>query len=265
MFEITRYETRRRLLGTGAVTVGLTGLVLLFLALAPDLIEQVNPDALARTYPKSVRNAFEFATIGTFEGFLAAELYQFGWVLLLGLYFAYSASSMIAGDVENDRMDVLLSAPISRSKVIRERFLSLFISMLVINISIGIIVCLGTRFIGEPISLADVAAVHALSIPYLLVCAAIGLLCSVSTSTSSTAQRGSIAIILGLFAIESAVGDTSYGWVGAISPTYHYDPTEILVYSTHDLTGALILLAVTVVLVGISRLRFRQMDLCSLS
>lgn len=260
MFEITRYETKRRLLGTGAVTVGLTGFALLFLALAPDLIEQINPDALARTYPKSVQNAFGIATMGTFEGLLAAELYQFGWVLLLGLYFAYSAGSMIASDVENDRMDVLLSAPISRSKVIRERFLSLFLSMIVINASVGAIVCLGAMLIGESLSLIDVVAVHALSIPYLLVCASIGLLFSVSSSTS-TAQRGSIAILLGLFTIESVVGDTSYQWLGAISPTYHYDPTEILVHSTHNLTGALILLVVTVVLVGISRLRFRQMDL----
>lgn len=261
MFELTRYEARRRMLSMGAITVGLTGLALLFLAAAPDLVAQADLDAIARTYPKSVRNAFGIEMLGSMEGLLAAELYQFGWVLLLGLYFTYSAGSMIVGDIENDRMDVLLSAPISRSKIVRERFLSLFITMLVVNTVVGTVVYLGTRLIGESISLTDVVAVHALSIPYLLACAAIGLLFSVNSNTSRTAQRWSTTIVFGLFLIEAIVGDTGYEWLGALSPTYYYDPTEILVHNTHNLTGALILVVVTVVLVTISCLRFRQIDI----
>lgn len=261
MFEITRYETKRRMLGTGAITVVLAGLALLFFAIAPETISRGELSAIAKTYPRSVQTAFGIAALGTMEGLLAVELYQFGWVFLLGLYFAYNGGSMIAGDVESDRMEMLLSAPVSRSKVVRERFLSLCITMLIINVVVGIIVYIGITLIGESLSLIDISAVHALSIPYLLVCAAIGLLFSVHSSKQSTSKWASTACLFGLFVLESLFGGTEYEWLAAISPTYYYDPTAILVHNTYDLTGALILFITTVVLVSVGRLRFRQMDI----
>lgn len=257
MFEITRHETKRQVVETSAVTVGLTGLTLLTIAIAPEIISGIDPAIVAQEYPQSVRNAFGIESIGTLPGFVATELYHLGWVLLLGLYVAYNAGSII----EHDRIDVLLSAPISRSAIVREKFCSLFVVILLINVIVGIVVFVGTRLIGKPLSPIEIIAVHALSIPYLLVCAAIGLLLSVSLGTSSTAQRASLAIVLGLFLIEPLVGNTYYGWLAMLSPTHYYNPTDILVYNTYDLTGAGILLATTAVLFATSLLWFHQMDI----
>jgi ABC-2 type transport system permease protein len=261
MLEITRYETRRRMLRTGAITAGLAGITLLFLSVAPEIIRQIDSAVLVSMYPQSVRNAFGIETLGTLEWFLASELYRFGWVLFLGLYVSYSAGSMIASEVEHDRMDVLLSAPVSRSSVVREKFFSLFVSILVINVVVGSVVYLGTRMIGKPLSIVDIVTIHALSIPYLLVCAAIGLLLSVSLSTSSTARRASLVVVFCLFLIESLVRNTYYEWIAMLSPTYYYNPTEILIHNTYDLTSTVILLVTTAVLFGVSLLRFQRMDI----
>jgi ABC-2 type transport system permease protein len=256
MFEITRHETKRRMVETSAVTVGLVGLTLLSVAIAPEIISRIDPATFGE-YPKSVRDAFGIEMLGTLPGFFATELYHLGWVLLLGLYIAYSAGSMI----EQDRMDVLLSAPISRSSIVREKFFSLFIVILLINAVVGTVVFAGTRLIGKPLALIDIIAVHALSIPYLFVCAAIGLLLSVSLGTRTTAQRASLAVVFFLFLIEPLLGNTYYGWLTALSPAYYYNPTEILVKNTYDLAGAGILLATTAVLLAMSLLWFRQMDI----
>lgn len=261
MFEITRHETKRRIVETSAVTVGLTGLALLSIAIAPEIISGIDPATFAREYPKSVRDAFGVETLGTLPGFFATELYHLGWVLLLGLYVAYNAGSMIADEIERDRIDVLLSAPVSRSAIVREKFLSVCIVILLVNAVVGTVVFVGTWLIGNPLPPLDVVAVHALSIPYLLVCAAIGLLLSVGFGTSSTARRASLAIVFGLFLIEPLVGNTYYGWLAMLSPTHYYNPTEILVYNTYDLASAGILLAVTAVLLTTSLLWFRQMDI----
>jgi ABC-2 type transport system permease protein len=261
MLEITRHETRRRMLETGAVTVGFAGLTLLFLAIAPEIISQVDSDTLVRLYPASVRNTFGMETLGTLEWYLASELYRFGWVFLLGLYVAYTGGSIIAGEVEHNRLDVLLSAPVSRSAVLREKFFSLFVSILVINAVVGTVVYAGTWMIGTSLPLVGIVAVHALSVPYLLACAAIGLLFSVSLNTSRTARLTSLTVVFFLFVLESLVGNTFYEPLAMLSPTYYYNPTEILIHNTYDLNGAGILIGVTVVLVLVSMLRFQRVDL----
>lgn len=260
MFEITRYETERRLVGTGAIAVGLALFAGLFLAIAPDILAQADLDQLLEAYPEPLVEAFGIETLGTLEGFLATELYQFGFVLLLGLYFAYSAGATIAGDVEHGRMDVLLSNPVSRSTVVTEKFLSLLVPIVVVNLVVGAVVYGGSVLIDDPLAPADVLAVHALSIPYLLACGAIGLVLSVLVSRESVAQRGAIAAVFGLFAFETVVAGTEYAWLGAIGPTRYYDPTAILVDGTYDLVGAAVLLGATVALVVVSGLWFRRKD-----
>jgi ABC-2 type transport system permease protein len=263
MFEITRYESEQRLRGTTVLIVLLAVYAALMLAVAPNIVGQVNFEELAMAYPESVQKMFGMKAMGTLAGFLAVEFYQFGWLLLLGLYFAYSAGSLIADDVETDHMATLLSAPISRSKVVIEKFLSLLMPLFAINVVVGIITYAGATVITveESLTLIDIVAVHALSIPYLLCCAAIGLGLSVLFARENTAQRAALGVIFGLFMLESLVTETDYDWVGAIAPTRYYDPTAILVDGTHNFAGAVILLGATVVLVVASQRWFRRKDI----
>ena len=261
MFEITRYESEQRLLGTGVMAAVLVLYMAFMLAIAPDLIAQLSE--VYTSFPQSVQKIFGMKAMGTLAGFLAVEFYQFGWVIVLGLYFAYSAGSAVAGDVETDHMDTLLSAPISRSKVVVEKFLSLLMPILAVNVAVAIVVYVGTMVltVDESLSLADIVAVHALSIPYLLCCAAIGLGLSVFFARESTAQRAALGVIFGLFMLESFITGTDYAWLGAIAPMRYYNPTAILVDSAYDLAGAAILLGAMVVLVVASQLWFRRKDI----
>jgi ABC-2 type transport system permease protein len=260
MREIARYEGERRLLGSGALAVGLALFAGLVVALAPSIIDQASLASLVEAYPETVRTAFNIQSLGSLEGFLAAELYQFAWVILLGLYLAYSAASTVAGDVEHDRMDTLLSAPVSRASVVTGKFLSLLVPILAVNVVVGLVVYGGALAIDEPIPFVDVVAVHALSIPYLLCCAAVGLVLSVLVSRESLAQRGAIGILFGLFLLDAVLASTEYAWLGALAPMRYYDPTAVLVGSRYDWGGAAILLSATVVLVALSALWFRHTD-----
>jgi ABC-2 type transport system ATP-binding protein len=144
-----------------------------------------------------------------------------------------------------------------------EKFLSLLMSLFAINVVVGIITYAGATVITveESLTLIDIAAVHALSIPYLLCCAAIGLGLSVLFARENTAQRAALGVIFGLFMLESLVTETDYEWIGAIAPTRYYDPTAILVDGTHNFAGAAILLGATVVLVVASQRWFRRKDI----
>ncbi|PSQ45684.1 ABC transporter permease [Halobacteriales archaeon SW_6_65_15] len=265
MFDIAEYESERRIKGALVVAVLLGVLSVLFVSLFPSIASSgVDFEAYMESLPPALQAAFGASgglAITTIEGFLAVELYQFFWVLMLGIYLAYQAGGLIAGDVERGRMDVLLAAPVFRRRVVVEKFLSLVPGVVVVNLVVGLLVYGAVVVIGESISVADLAMAHLLSIPYLLACGAIGLLLSVLTDDSDVAKRGGLGVIFGLFLLESIGESADLGWLGAISPTRYYDPTAILVSGEYDWAGAAILLAGTAGLVALSAWWFSRKDI----
>lgn len=261
MLEIVGYEAEKRLKGTFALAVGLAVLALFFIAFFPSFAD-VDMDAYVEAFPPAFREAFGIEAIGTIEGFLAVEIYQFLWVLLLGLYVAYVGAGTIASDVERDRMDLLLSLPVSRTRVVGEKFLALAVPIVVLNVVVPVAVYGGVLAVGESVDAVDLAMVHALSVPYLLACAAIGLLLSTAFDRADIAQRVAIAAVFVLFLIDSiSASAEDYEWIGRVSPTYYYDPTAILVEGSHDLVDGAVLLVAAVALVAIAVVRFRRADI----
>ncbi|WP_227355558.1 ABC transporter permease subunit [Haladaptatus salinisoli] len=266
MLEIVRYEASRRYKSAVVLSVLLALLSVLMVALFPSIESSgADIDAYWESLPPAMKAAFGASgggfSLTTIEGFLAVEIYQFFWLLLLGIYVAYVAGSLIAGDVERDRLDVLLAAPVSRSTVLVEKFVSLLPTILVLNVVVGAVVYGSIVAVGESASMVDVAMVHLLSIPYLLACGAIGLLLSVLFDRADIAQRGGLGAVFALFLLDSVSESAGVDWLGAISPTRYYDPTAILVSGEYDWAGAAVLLGATVALVLVSRAVFRRKDI----
>lgn len=263
MFELTRYDGRHRLTGSIYLSIAMSLLAVVVIWIYPSFsgsFEDVDEEFL-QAYPEGVIQIFDIRTMASLEGFLAFELYIFGWTILLGLYLAYLAAGTIADDVERGRMDILLSMPISRNRVVAEKFASLAVPIVVVNVVTPIVVYVAAVLVDEPIPLVDVAAVHVLSIPYLFACAGIGLGASVVVDRTSIAQRIALGVVFGLFMLESLLGGTEYEAIGAIAPMRYFDPNAILLDSTYNLVGTGILIAMTLGLVVLSQRWFARSDL----
>lgn len=259
--ETARYEVQRRIHGTLALTAGISILGGFYVSMWPSFAD-VDIDQFIEAWPPALREMFGVETLSSIEGFLATELYHFVWVLLLGLYFAYSAAGLIAADVESDRMDLLLSLPISRRRLLLEKFAALLVPMLLLNTVVPAVLYGAVLVIGESIDVSGLLAVHALSVPYLLCCGSIGLLLSVLVSRVDVANRAALAVVFGLFLVDSVTAITEdYEWVGAVSPSRYYDPSDILVGGTYDLVGAGLLLAATAVVAGLAIYQFKRADI----
>lgn len=261
MLELAAFESRRRARGALVLGVGLGLFALFTLAFYPS-VEATGPalDEYLANLPPSLREAFGLESLTTVGGFLAGQFYQFAWVLLLGLYFAYRGGGLVAADVESGRMDTLLATPISRSRMVLEKAASLLVPLVVANVVTAVAVLGGLAVIGESLALDRLVAVHALSVPYLAACAGIGLVLSVGTRRTDLAQRAGLAAVVGLFLVESVASASDYGWLGVVSPTRHFDPADVLVRGEFDLAGAAVLLAGTAALLAVAVLWFRRVD-----
>lgn len=260
MFEFLRYDGRKRIKGSVYLSAGMAILAAVVIWVYPSFSESFDEDELLEAYPPQLIQLFDIETMASIEGFLAFELYVFGWIILLGLYLAYSAAGIIADDIDRGRMDTLLAMPVTRRRLLTEKFASLAVPILLVNVLVPPVVLASVELIGESISIADLAAIHLLSIPYLFACAGIGILCSVAFDRTSIAQRVALGGTFALFLLESLLNGTDYEAIGAVAPMRYFDPNEILLESSYDLAGAATLMLMTFVLVGVSAVWFTRKD-----
>jgi len=128
MLEITSFEADRRLRGSLLLAGAMIALIVLTVALFPSIQETgADLDAYLESLPPGATRAFvgNVTTLTTIEGYLVSQLYQFGWVLLLAIYYAYAAASTVAGEVERGTVGLTLSLPVTRTRVVVGKFLSL--------------------------------------------------------------------------------------------------------------------------------------------
>lgn len=261
MFEFARYDAAKRLKGSVYLAVGMSLLAAFAVWAYPSYSQAMDMAQLREAFPQPMIQAFNIQTMASLEGFLSVELYMFGWVILLGLYFAYSAASIIADDIDRGRMDTLLSMPVSRPRLALERFAALGVPILTVNVVTPVVVLVSADLIGASLSVVDVVALHLLSIPYLFACAGIGLLASVLFDRAGIAQRVALGVTFGIYLVESLLAGTDYEGLGAIAPMRYFDPNEVLLDGTYDLVGTAILVGMMAVLIVVSQLWFVQRDI----
>lgn len=261
MLEIATYSGFRRIKGSLIIgaTVGIVGMV--FATIFPSF-EDAGAEDIADSFPPAMREMFGVEAMGSIEGFLAVEVYNFVWVLLFGIYFAYTAGGLIANDRESGYLDLLLTYPISRRQLLVERVGALLVPITLINVLGLIFIFIGVTLIGESIPFNRLVMVHVLSVPYFLVCIGIGVLFSVIFVRAETAQRLSFGAVFILWLFESITATVdNLDWIGYASPTRYYNPTDILVHGDYAFVHAIIMLIGFAILVIFSSILLQRNDI----
>ncbi|MFA9417449.1 ABC transporter permease [Natrinema sp. HArc-T2] len=264
MLEMTSFEAGRRLRGSLLLAGALIALIVLTVALFPSIEETgVDFDAYLESLPPEATRAFvgSVTTLTTIEGYLVSQLYQFGWVLLLAIYYAYAAASTVAGEIERGTAEVMLSLPISRTRFVVAKFLSLVPGLVLVNAITFLAIYLGVELVGESVSVTRLFAVHAYSIAYLLACAGVGLVASVAFDSIRRAQTVGAGAVFGLFLLDTFTFDTEYEWLGDIAFSRYFDPGAILVDGEIAWPDLSLLVIAVVVLVVASSEFFERRDL----
>jgi len=260
MLETARYEGRRRIRGAAILTAGV-GAYAGFIVWYFTVLEGVDYEDVFEDLPPAMLEAFGIESLSTIEGFLGAQVFNFVWLLGLGLYFAYVAGGTVAGDIETGRMDLLLSLPVMRSRLLVEKFAALLVPLIAVNAFGGPIIYLFVVAVGESIPADNLFLAHLLSVPYLLVCAGIGFVFSVAVDRAAIAERGAVGTVFVLYLVESVVGGAdAYDWIQYLSPTQYYDPTPILIDGSFELIDPAILIVAFVGLLILSQALFERRD-----
>ncbi|HEX7166650.1 MAG TPA: ABC transporter permease subunit [Acidimicrobiales bacterium] len=119
-------EDRRRSLAWWSA--GIVGLVGFTVALYPSIKGNANFDRLAKDLPDVVRSAFAFddaIPITSAPGYLQTRLFGALLPLLLVVFAIGAGARAIAGNEEAGTLELILMHPVSRSRVVVERYVAM--------------------------------------------------------------------------------------------------------------------------------------------
>ena len=200
--------------------------------------------------------------MATFVGFINIELYQIFWIVILGILVGFIAASLVSKEIEGKTIDILMSNPISRKQIVFEKFMGLIPMVLIINFGTMLAVMAITVAISEELSFGNLFLTHIASIPYFLAILSIGLLLSVIINEKMKASIFFIAILLGMYVIETMSKTVpAYEAVGVVSVTHYFIPYDTLKYGDFGVVEALVLICVTTVCLVISMIYFEHKDI----
>lgn len=112
-------------------SVGLAFLAILMMAFYPSIQGMEGLDELLAQYPEDLMaliGATDMASLTTPAGYLNAELFGFMLPILFVVFAIGQGSAAIAGEERTGTMELLLAQPISRGRLVLEKFASMVVS-----------------------------------------------------------------------------------------------------------------------------------------
>lgn len=250
------HERRRSVLSWG-LPIGLWSAFIV--AIYPS-VEDALSKAIA-SYPEALKQAFGIAELSSVEQYLNAEMLSLIVPLAVGYLAVRSVASGLSGAAESGRLDVLLSAPVSRRRLVASGFLAAAVELAVV-LAVGLTICmLGSLLSGAGLSLGRALAGYANVWPLALLSAAFGVLAT-GWSLRTSVVTGSVAGLLVAMYVADLIGrlDTGLDWIRYGSVFRYYGSA---IEDGIDPLSFLGLIAVAVLVASAGALLFDRRDLSS--
>ncbi len=191
------HERRRSLLSWG-LPLGLWSafIVSIFPSIEAALAKAV------RNYPSALKEAFGVGELSTVEQYLHAEMLSLIVPLAVGYLAVRSVASGLSGASESGRLDVLLSAPVSRHRLVMAAFSATAIELAAVLAVALVLTSVGSLVSGAGLSFGSALAGFANVWPLALLFGAMGIVVT-GFSLRTAIVTGSVAgVLVGMYVID---------------------------------------------------------------
>jgi beta-exotoxin I transport system permease protein len=219
VFERTLHEERRALTGWA---VGLVALAVTMLAIYPTVRGNAEFSKLFESYPEAFRSMFGVSDYTSGPGYLRAEIFSLMGPLLLSVFSILWGSDLTAGEEQRRTIDVLMANPVSRRRVVLEKWAAMLVGTALAAFSLWLTLLFGGPLVQLHVG---VAALSAAIVASWLVATVFG---TVALAVGAATGRRGLARGLGALAAVAAYLMSSLAevvrWLEPVrpaSPWYH--------------------------------------------
>ena len=212
-----------------------------------------------RNYPAALKEAFGVGELTSVEQYLHAEMLSLIVPLAVGYLAVRSVASGLSGAAESGRLDVLLSAPVSRSRLVAAGFAATAIELATVLAVAVALTMIGSLLSGAGLSFGLALAGFASVWPLALLFAGLGIVIT-GWSLRTSVVTGSVAgVLVGMYVVD-LIGrlDPSLDAIRYVSVFRYYGTA---VENGIDALSFLGVTAAAVVLAAIGSLLFERRDL----
>ncbi|MFN8163337.1 MAG: ABC transporter permease subunit [Solirubrobacterales bacterium] len=201
-------DRRRSLLAWGLPL----GLMSAFIVAIYPSVEEALTKAI-KDYPTALKEAFGISQLSNVEQYLQAEMLSLIVPLALGYLAVRAVASGLTGAAESGRLDVLLSAPVSRRRLVAAGFLGTAVELAGVLLVTALLTGLGSLLSGAGLAAGPAAAGFANIWPLALLFAGLGIVAT-GWSLRTGVVTGSVAGVLVAMYVIDLIGRLDPGVSG---------------------------------------------------
>lgn len=259
MFRQAFREQRRTMLW---FAFGAAVYVLAIIAFYPSIRDSTEQfEELLDAYPDAIKEAFGIDDFSTFAGFVGAEALNVIWPLVAAGFAIVVGSAAVAGEIERGSVDLWLSVPVARWRLLLAKIVAALIGLLVIVMTTVGAIAVGATAIDEWPGVGPLAAVL-VTLPGIVVTVlGYAVLLSVAIGRRSVAAglAAGITLLSYLFWIIANMSQ-DFNWLRYLSIFSAYDAQAALADATVHWTGLIVLALVGVVCMVAALVIFERRD-----
>lgn len=249
-------DARRSLLGW-SIGVGL--LTAMYASYFPSMRKPAMTDAM-ESYPEALREAFNLQDISTAAGYLEGTVFGLLVPLVVVIFTISVGTRTIATEEENGTLDLLLSYPVSRARLVLERCGALVLSTLVVSavVLVMLIAVSGPADLDIGVDKLAGMTLHLALLGLCFGALAMAVGCVVGRRSTVFAVTGAAAVA-GYLGNSFAPQVDSLRWLQNLSPFFYYEdgsPLKNGIQWAH--LGVLV--AITAVFVAAGAMAFQRRD-----
>lgn len=258
LFAKTLWDQRFALLGWAA---GITLMVLITTSFWPTVREQGEElQQFVDRMPAAMRALFDVQDFTSPEGYLKARLFSLVLPLLLLVYAIGRGADLIAGEEERGALDVLITHPLSRRRILLEKAAALAAGVAALAVAAICVLTVGVLVWDVPVALGRVAAATAwvalLALGFGMLALAIGAW----RGRKSLAVAGASGIAVTSYVLQSLANVEAWlDNVWPVSPFGIYGRSDPL-RGAWDPAAALVLVALPIALAALAVWSFERRD-----
>ena len=246
------------------VALGMGAMTGYFALLFPTYSKIIDLNAiLEKMGPAAKLMGASFGDASTLVGFLHIELFSMILPALIVAFAAGMASGFTAGEESRGTIDILLSYPVSRRRIVLEKSLAIVMGCIVAAVVVWAFAVVGAAASGSALPWDMLAAALVMLVLLGLAFGAIALAISAATGNRGMAIGVSIALMVVMYLVDalSNIVD-SLGVVRPLSLFHYYMGNDPL-RNGIDFANAAVLAAVAVAFLVASLVAFDRRDLAA--
>jgi ABC-2 type transport system permease protein len=240
-------------------SLALTGVTVMYVGLYPSFAG-ADLTSFTEALPPELNEAFGYDKIGTPAGYLSSTLYGLLGPALLLVFAIGAGARLIAGQEEDGTLELELTAPVSRLRVLGERLVALIVDIVIlVNVTAGVTAFL-VVVLDIDIALGNVVAVSLGLLLLVLGFGTLALAVGAATGRRGVAVGAAAAVAVLAFAFDALGPSLDADWMTAVSPFSWYLAADPLA-AGFDVEGLALLAVVPLVTSGAAFMWFRRRDL----